>query len=66
MEQIFKKKQFTVEVVHFKQGNGHYNINEGDKLIARNQWPKDAVYYETNEIPRIMEDVKALLEELKF
>ena len=63
MRQIFKKKQFTVDVVHFKEGNGHWKIKEGDKLIARDEWVKD---YETNVIPGIIECVRKLLEELKF
>lgn len=66
MRQLCKKKKFTVEVVHFKEGNGHFIIKEGDKLIARERWLPDRVYYEVNIIPQIEQDVRTLLEKLKF
>ena len=66
MKQIFKRKKFTVEVVHFKEGNGHFTMKEGNKRIATESWAKNRAYYKTNGIPSIMGIVEGLLEDVKF
>jgi hypothetical protein len=66
VKQIFRKKKFTVEVVHFKVGGGHFEIRQGDKLVAREHWVKDPLYYQTHIIPNVIPDVGKLLDDLKF
>lgn len=66
MKQIFRKKKFTVEVVHFKTGDGHFEIRQGDKLIAREYWSKDPLCYQIHIIPFVIREVEKLLENLKF
>jgi hypothetical protein len=66
MKQIFRKKKFTVEVVHFKIGDGHFEIRQDGKLVAREHWVKDPLYYQTHIIPNVIREVKKLLEDLKF